>query len=75
MLLNFIKKKNIKFKYLLLLEPTSPLRDYKDINFCINKMINQNIDTIVSVAKVKAQHPNFLFYVNKKRYLKTFLEK
>ena len=72
--IEFYKKKNIKFKYLLLLEPTSPLRDYKDINFCINKMINQNIDTIVSVAKVKAQHPNFLFYVNKKDILKPFLK-
>ena len=28
----------------------------------------------MSVAKVKAQHPNFLFYVNKKDILKPFLK-
>ncbi len=72
--IEFYKKKNVEFKYLLLLEPTSPLRDYKDINFCINKMINQNVETIVSVAKVKAQHPNFLFYINKRDTLKPFLK-
>ena len=71
--IDYFKKKKIKFEYLLLLEPTSPLRDYRDIEFCINKIINNDIETIVSVSKVKAQHPNFLFKINKKNILRPYL--
>ena len=37
--INFFKKKNIYFKYILLLQPTSPLRTYKDINQSIKYAI------------------------------------
>jgi len=72
--LDHYKSKEIEYDYLLLLEPTSPLRDFRDINFCLNKIMSKNIDTIVSVSKVKAQHPNFLFYINKKNRLKPYLK-
>ena len=39
--INFFKKKNIFYDYVLLLEPTSPLRELKDINFCIKKVLTR----------------------------------
>ena len=38
--INFFKKLNKKFDYVLLLEPTSPLRKKTDIDYVIEKAIN-----------------------------------
>ncbi len=73
--INFYSKNKINFDYILLLEPTSPLRNYKDIDFCINKVIKNNIDTMVSVTKVIDQHPSFLYSINKKNILKPYIKK
>ena len=43
--INFYSKNKINFDYILLLEPTSPLRNYKDIDFCIWEVTNQNSHT------------------------------
>lgn len=71
--INFFKKKNIYFKYILLLQPTSPLRTYKDINQSIKYATKNKIKTLVTFTKVKSEHPNYLFNINKKgltRYLR-----
>ena len=73
--INFYSKNKIKYDYVLMLEPTSPLRNYKDIDFCINKIIKKNIETIVSVTKVIDQHPSFLYSINNKNFLKPYLKK
>ena len=72
--IDFYKKKNQFFEYVLLLEPTSPLRDYKDVNSCIKKILKNKIDTIVSVTKVVNHHPNFLYSLNKNNFLKPYLK-
>lgn len=72
--LDFFKKKKIYFNYIVLLQPTSPLRTHKDIDNCINFAIKNKIKTLVTFCKVKSEHPNFLFYYEKKkliRYLKS----
>ena len=63
--INFFKKKKIFFEYVLLLQPTSPLRSSEDINKFIKYAISNNVKTLVSFAKVKSEHPNFLFKFNK----------
>jgi N-acylneuraminate cytidylyltransferase/CMP-N,N'-diacetyllegionaminic acid synthase len=68
--IDFFKKKNIYFKYILLLQPTSPLRTYRDINQCIKHALKNKIKTLVTFAKVKSEHPNFLFYLNKERLIR-----
>ncbi len=71
--INFFKKKNIYFKYILLLQPTSPLRTYNDINRSIKYAIKNKIKTLVTFTKIKSEHPNYLFKINKKgltRYLR-----
>jgi len=67
--INFLKKKNLNFDYVLLLEPTSPLRTYQDIDRAINKITSKNYDSLVSVSKLEAFHPSFLYEQNKKGYL------
>ena len=51
--------KNIKkdFDYIVLLQPTSPLRDHKDINNAIELLIKKDADSIISVCEVG--HPPF----------------
>lgn len=46
-----IEKKGIKFKYLILLQPTSPLRDNKNIEEACDKFLELKADSLVSVAR------------------------
>ena len=73
--INFLKEKKLFFEYILMLEPTSPLRDFRDIDFCLRKVKNKNIQTLVSVAKTIEQHPIFLFSISDKNFLKPYLKK
>lgn len=73
--LDFFRKKNIFYKYIILLEPTSPIRQVKDLDYCIKKILNNKVDTIVSVSKVINQHPSFLYYLTKKKILKPYQKK
>lgn len=76
----FVKKNNIKnnFDYLVLLQPTSPLRKTKDINKACEMLIkNKKADGLLStffVKKVKKNHPN-KFMIEKNNFLKEIDEK
>jgi N-acylneuraminate cytidylyltransferase/CMP-N,N'-diacetyllegionaminic acid synthase len=49
------------FDYLILLEPTSPLRDVYDIDRSLEMLIeNPDAESIVGVCKVEAVHPYYL---------------
>lgn len=50
--IKFFKEKNIRFKYILLLQPTSPLRISEDIDNAF-KMIDDNTKAIVSVCETE----------------------
>ena len=52
---------NKEFDYIVLLEPTSPLREDTDINNMIEKMINMEdrFDSIVSIGEVH-EHPSIM---------------
>ena len=58
-----------------MLEPTSPLRNSKDVDFCINKIKKDNIESLVSVSRVVDQHPYFLYSINKRNILRPYLKK
>ncbi len=73
--IDFFKKKKNYFDYIIMLEPTSPLRNSKDVDFCINKIKKENIESLVSVTKVVDQHPYFLYSINKKNILRPYLKK
>ena len=73
--IKFLKKKGENFDVIVLLEPTSPLRKYGDLDKAIGKFFkNQKIsDSLVSVGQVHLEDPN-----NMKKivdgYVKPFLE-
>lgn len=51
--LNEYKRMGIEFDTFTLLQPTSPLRDYKDIQNAYNKLIEKNAIAIVSVCETE----------------------
>lgn len=56
-------EKNKVFDYIVLLEPTSPLRKVYDIDNAIENLMNTSADAIVGICKTEDQNPAFL--VNK----------
>ena len=55
------------YDYLVLLEPTSPLRDVSDIDGAIELLTNNELaESVVGVTKVEGAHPSFLFNIQNK---------
>lgn len=57
--LEYFDKKGAAFDYLVLLEPTSPLRKDSDIDNAIKKLIDagRRADSLISVGKIALEHP------------------
>ncbi len=52
------------YDYVVLLEPTSPLRDVSDISGALELLIESNgAESVAAVARAEASHPSFLFVV------------
>ena len=64
-------KKNIYFKNIVLIEPTSPIRHSGEIDKILRFVMKNNIKSLVTVGKVDNQHPNFLFKLSKNNFLQT----
>tara|TARA_Y100000816_G_C26105242_1_gene587038 strand:+ start:1775 stop:2473 length:699 start_codon:yes stop_codon:yes gene_type:complete len=58
-----------KYNYILLLQPTSPLRVTGEIDECIRKTIKHKILSMVSMIEAK-NYPNFIYHMNKDNILK-----
>jgi len=58
--LDHFAAKDVRYDYLVLLEPTSPLRETSDIDTCITILIGrEDAEAIVSIAKLESAHPDF----------------
>lgn len=57
--LEYYKNNNITFDYIILLQPTSPLRTFKNVDEAIEKLIEGNGTSLVSVCKTE-QNPIFM---------------
>ena len=68
---NFYKNElNRKFDLLILLEPTSPLRDISDIDMSIEQLLsNPRSTAVVGICKTESQHPAFLIKKNDDNFL------
>lgn len=73
--LNFLNAKNERYDILVLLEPTSPLRSSSDIDMALEKMIQENGKSLVSVAQSEDQHPDFTFKIDSNNALVSWSEK
>jgi len=65
-LINFFKKKKKFFDYLILLEPTCPFRNFKEINCIISDVIKKKVLSAFTVCDVW-QHPNEYITIKKKK--------
>ena len=64
--IKWLEHKKLHFDYVLLLEPTSPIRNLKKLIKIINKVLEQDIETSASISKLPF-HPNeTIFKKNKK---------
>ena len=58
------------FDYVVLIEPTSPLRDSNDIDKAIQNLVeNTDAKSIVGICETKSINPNFLFEMNENNFL------
>lgn len=50
-------RKKMKYHYIIMLQPTSPLKTAEDIDQALQKLISENADGIISVVNVDNNHP------------------
>ncbi|WP_343330105.1 acylneuraminate cytidylyltransferase family protein [Polaribacter staleyi] len=58
----------MKYDYLILLQPTSPLRTSEDIDFAFEKLLSSEATSLISVCELE-HHPYKTFKVDEKGYL------
>lgn len=64
--LDFLERNGEYYDMLVLLEPTSPLRETEDVDSAIELCAGQlGLASVVSVAKAEVSHPSFLFQLRK----------
>ena len=56
-----------KYDYICLLQPTSPLREEKEIDKAIKKIIRTNSDSLISLCKLDEPHPYKLLEIKNKK--------
>ena len=69
--IRWFEKKNYKFEHIVLLEPTSPLTNYLDLDRAINLYISKKANSLVSICRSIREHTNFNYKLSKNNYLKT----
>ena len=65
----YLEKFSVNYDKFLLLQPTSPLRNYRHINQAINLFIRNNAKSCVSVSKIKKTKDNFYKISNKNKLI------
>lgn len=69
--IDWFEKKGDYFDMVVLLEPTSPLRDVEDIDKCVEILLdNTKAKAIVGVAKLESGHPEFNMVINKDGFIR-----
>lgn len=71
--LDFLENTGRRFDVVILLEPTSPLRDMQDIDLALQHLVDAKASSIVSVCRAEATHPAFMFKTTSHGRLKPFL--
>ena len=71
--IDLLKKENIFFDYIILLEPTSPFTSSKDIDESIKKIINnKKANALVTITENIISHPVFNFKLLKNNFLNSY---
>jgi len=59
--LDYLEEHGRCYDLVVLLEPTSPLREASDIDAALELLVEKNASSVVSVCKAEAIHPSFMF--------------
>jgi CMP-N,N'-diacetyllegionaminic acid synthase len=71
-LITELEKQGEVYDYLLLLEPTSPLREVADIDLAFEKLLQTpEAKGIVGVSRVEGQHPAFCVKLDQQQFLQS----
>ena len=68
------KQDNIKLDWVLLLQPTSPLRTLQDIEASLDLAFKNDCDSVISVVQVFAEHPTFIKRIENNQLLPFVIE-
>lgn len=63
--LEYEKIMSIKYDYVIMLQPTAPLRTEGDIDKALSKLIDCDADGIISIVDVDNYHPHKMKIINK----------
>jgi len=66
---------NKEFDYIVLLEPTSPLRTIDDIDKAIEQLLESDASSIVGICKTEDQNPAFLVNKNAQGFIQGYENK
>lgn len=73
--IKFLKKENRVYDILVLIEPTSPLRDPEDIDKAIKTLIESKAgESIVGIGKTECAHPDFLVSIGENNLTKKYIQ-
>ena len=70
-----LMKTEPSFDIVVLLEPTSPLREALDIDEAVDRLIRTRAGSLVSVCRAVSAHPAFMFRQDENCRLQPFLER
>ena len=73
--LDWLESRNRYYEIIVLLEPTSPLREPEDINICLEIIQKNGVSSVVSVSQVENLHPTFLFHMDEEKKLHPYSQK
>jgi N-acylneuraminate cytidylyltransferase/CMP-N,N'-diacetyllegionaminic acid synthase len=63
--IEFFKKNGVIYDYIVLLQPTSPLRGYEDIKEAVKLFLNNKADSLISVCEENRVDETELYYSKK----------
>jgi CMP-N-acetylneuraminic acid synthetase len=72
--IDLVKKIDKKFDYLVLLQPTSPVRTPEDISSMLKLVKSEKADAAVSVCRFEEPHPFKMKSISEAGYVKPFIE-
>ncbi|MGP2657646.1 acylneuraminate cytidylyltransferase family protein [Malaciobacter sp. WC5094] len=72
--IDLINRLEDNYDFLVLLQPTSPIREPKDIENMINILKEKNADACVSVTQFEEPHPFKLKSIGSDEYVKSFID-
>ena len=70
--IRFLQEQGRKYDYVILLEPTSPMRDNLDIDDAISMLISCGGSALVSVCRASTSHPSFMFTMESEQKLRPY---